>query len=257
MHSAMCCYAGNAQACALLRSHARRKRHSLRCRDHGKFSGDAERAIGLCAVAPHRPPQPLRRNTISNLIHSPGAVAMGNYARVWHTQPKGVPTLLGIARIDSRRGQANANFPRPRGGIGHIANDENLPRGPLSLIPGCFHDVSRFHVNTELKIDCSSAWMQLLRGALASPLAARSPGLRLAFVFALALEIERDCSADEILQSRRIHLVAFVDVDGAPNIPVEAGVEQARRGLQRSSLGKRQLYDVLVRLSGADDAAVG
>ena len=56
---------------------------------------------------------------------------------------------------------------------------------------------------------------------LAGPLAARSPGLRLA----LALEIERHCSADEILQGRLIDLVAFVDVDGAPGIPVEAGVE--------------------------------
>ena len=53
------------------------------------------------------------------------------------------------------------------------------------------------------------------------PLAARSPGLRLA----LALEIERHGSADEILQGRLIDLVAFVDVDGAPDIPLEAGVE--------------------------------
>src|SRR5437879_10740459 len=56
---------------------------------------------------------------------------------------------------------------------------------------------------------------------LVGPLAARSPGLRLA----LALEIERHCSADEILQGRLIDLVGFVDVDGAPDIPVEAGVE--------------------------------
>jgi len=56
---------------------------------------------------------------------------------------------------------------------------------------------------------------------LAGPLAARLPGLRLA----LALEIERHCSADEIPQGRLIDLVAFVDVDGAPDIPVEAGVE--------------------------------
>ena len=54
---------------------------------------------------------------------------------------------------------------------------------------------------------------------LIGPLAARSPGLR------LALEIERHCSADEVLQCRLIDLVALVDVDGAPDIPVEAGVE--------------------------------
>jgi len=60
---------------------------------------------------------------------------------------------------------------------------------------------------------------------LAGPLAAGSPGLRLAL--ALEMEIERHCSADEILQGCLIDLVAFVDVDGAPDIPIEAGVEQA------------------------------
>ena len=42
---------------------------------------------------------------------------------------------------------------------------------------------------------------------------------------ALALEIQRHGRADEIPQGRRIKLVAFVDVDGAPRIPLEAGVE--------------------------------
>ena len=58
---------------------------------------------------------------------------------------------------------------------------------------------------------------------LVGPLAARSWGLRLAL--GLEIEIERHRSADEILQGRLIDLVAFVDVDGAPDIPVEAGVE--------------------------------
>ena len=57
---------------------------------------------------------------------------------------------------------------------------------------------------------------------LVGPLAAGSPGLRLGLRLALALEIERHCSADEILQGRLIDLVVFVDVDGAPDIPVEA-----------------------------------
>ena len=56
---------------------------------------------------------------------------------------------------------------------------------------------------------------------LVGRLAARSPRLRLV----LALEIERHCSADEILQGRLIDLVAFVEVDGPPDIPLEAGVE--------------------------------
>ena len=60
---------------------------------------------------------------------------------------------------------------------------------------------------------------------LAGPLAARSPGLRLGLLLVLALEIERHCSADEILQARLIDLVALADVDGASDIPIEAGVE--------------------------------
>ena len=61
---------------------------------------------------------------------------------------------------------------------------------------------------------------------LAGPLAAGSPGLRLGLRLVLALKIERRCRADETLQGRLIDLVAFVDVDGAPGIPVEAGVEE-------------------------------
>src|SRR5215468_827498 len=68
---------------------------------------------------------------------------------------------------------------------------------------------------------------------LAGPLAGGSPGLRLGLRFVLALEIERHGSADEILQGRLINLVAFMDVDGAPDIPVEAGVEETGRVLQR------------------------
>jgi len=60
---------------------------------------------------------------------------------------------------------------------------------------------------------------------LVGPLAARSPGFRLALRFGLEIQIERHCGADEILQGRLIDLIAFVNVDGAPDIPIEAGVE--------------------------------
>jgi len=50
-------------------------------------------------------------------------------------------------------------------------------------------------------------------------------GLRLALRLGLALEIERHGSTNEVLQGRLIDLVAVVDVDGAPDIPFEAGVE--------------------------------
>ena len=56
---------------------------------------------------------------------------------------------------------------------------------------------------------------------LTGPFPARATGLRLALV----LEIERHGSADQILQSPLIDLVTFVNVDGAPDISVQAGVE--------------------------------
>src|SRR5258708_26421508 len=60
---------------------------------------------------------------------------------------------------------------------------------------------------------------------LVGPLGARLSRLRLGLRLAPAHEIERHCSVDEILQGHRIDLFSFVDVDGAPGIPVEALVE--------------------------------
>ena len=61
----------------------------------------------------------------------------------------------------------------------------------------------------------------LLQRRLFGALATGPPERRLALV----LEIERHGSSDESLQSFLIDLVTFVDVDGAPDIPVEARVE--------------------------------
>src|SRR4051812_32120134 len=69
------------------------------------------------------------------------------------------------------------------------------------------------------------------RNALTGPSGARSPGTRFAFAFIRILDIERRCGADEVRQCRLIDLVTFADVDGAPDIPVEAGVEQTGRVL--------------------------
>src|SRR6185503_4259280 len=41
-----------------------------------------------------------------------------------------------------------------------------------------------------------------------------------------------------------------------PGIALQAGIEEARRILQRSALGEGHLHDTLVGLAGADDAAV-
>src|SRR5262249_51765968 len=47
-----------------------------------------------------------------------------------------------------------------------------------------------------------------------------------------------------------------MEIDGAPGVTFEAGVEEARRVLQRGALGEGHLHDVLVSLARADNAAV-
>jgi len=53
----------------------------------------------------------------------------------------------------------------------------------------------------------------------------RSPGLRLALALVLEIDIERHGGADEILQRGLIDPVAFVDINGAPDVPLQAGGE--------------------------------
>src|SRR6188474_917501 len=73
----------------------------------------------------------------------------------------------------------------------------------------------------------------------------------------VALQIQRDGLTDEVLQCAFVDLVMFLDVDGAPDLPLEARVEETRRIVQRSTLEERQLDHVLVGLTGADPPVVG
>src|ERR1700716_363074 len=62
--------------------------------------------------------------------------------------------------------------------------------------------------------------------------------------------------ANERLQRLFINLVALMEIDGTPGVAFEAGVEEARRVLQRGALGEGHLHDILVRLTGADYSGV-
>src|SRR3979490_3102844 len=68
--------------------------------------------------------------------------------------------------------------------------------------------------------------------------------------------VQRHGGANERLQRLFINLVALMEIDGTPGVAFEAGVEEARRVLQRGALGEGHLHGILVRLTGADDAGV-
>src|SRR5215213_2965544 len=68
--------------------------------------------------------------------------------------------------------------------------------------------------------------------------------------------VELDGLADQRLQRLAVDLLALVDVERAPGVAAEAGVEEIRGVLQRGALGEGQLHLVLVALAGADDPVV-
>ena len=127
----------------------------------------------------------------------------GNWVRIKSITDLRVLSLVGFS--EAKYSSIELNFGRLR------------ERGQLGvLIPNW--------LAYEAGAEALPLWEEIWPGPamkLVGPLAGGSPGLRLAF----ALEIERHCIADEIHHCRLIDLVAFMNVDGAPDIPLEAGVE--------------------------------
>src|SRR6185295_12169615 len=68
--------------------------------------------------------------------------------------------------------------------------------------------------------------------------------------------VQRDGRAKQCLQSRLVDLLALAEVDRAPGVAFETGIEEARRVLQRRASGERQLDGALVGLAGADDSVM-
>ena len=70
--------------------------------------------------------------------------------------------------------------------------------------------------------------------------------------FAFSLTAARD----QLLEGRFIKLVAFAQIDGAPGVPAEAGIEHASRVFDERAARERELHDGLVGLPSADDPVV-
>lgn len=81
-------------------------------------------------------------------------------------------------------------------------------------------------------------------------------GFRFFFGFRLTQTVEGVRLAEESLKRVRVYLLALRNIDGAPGVAFQAGVEQSRRVLQRSALGEGHLHDALVGLASADHPLV-
>jgi hypothetical protein len=108
-------------------------------RNHCKLCSRAKRAIGLCAVTPHRPADPFGRHTVADLIHLPRTVAVRNDAPIRHAVIEGVLPLLEIAGLMPEAAIRMRTSPSGRTRVGHLANHQHIPRQPLLFIPSCPH----------------------------------------------------------------------------------------------------------------------
>lgn len=69
--------------------------------------------------------------------------------------------------------------------------------------------------------------------------------------------VQRYGGANESFESLLVNLVSLMDDYRAKGVAFEAGVEDAFRVLERSSLGEGQPHVVLVGLAGANDPVMG
>lgn len=78
----------------------------------------------------------------------------------------------------------------------------------------------------------------------------------LCFPLPSSRRVQRHGGPNERLERLLVHFVALMKIDGTPGVAFEAGVEEARRVVQRRALEESHLHDTLVSLAGADDSGV-
>ena len=170
---------------------------------------DAEAEVEELAAPASRCVAHVRVRRMKSIIRDTAAAACVSSPLRPESRPMSIGVLndeaqnsFGRLHGDSRR--ARESVQEQHGGLGRITcREEGQLRaaGQAKSLPGRRAHRSR---------------------SRSGPLAARSPGLG----FGRARAIERHGSADESLQGTHVDLVAFVDVDRAPDVSIEAGVEQ-------------------------------
>src|SRR5262249_25667245 len=127
--------------------------------------------------------------------------------------------------------------------------DQNAPRKPRGALPGVFICSDKFVCTDGERPSMSSdATLSGAGRALAGTLPAR-----LSFCFGL---VQGHVGANECHQRLFVYLVALLEVDSTPCVPVKTAVEEAGRILQSRPLGEGHLHDVLVSLAGADQSVM-
>src|SRR5438477_7834267 len=113
---------------------------------------------------------------------------------------------------------------------------------------------SRFQPGMAAMYACTGALPSAFAICGLPPASSAGLGLRLLRSLRLARPVEGDRLANDRLEGSLVNVFSFVDVDRAPDVPVEARVEETNWILQRRTLGKGKLHNALIGFAGADDA---
>src|ERR1700692_4586079 len=69
--------------------------------------------------------------------------------------------------------------------------------------------------------------------------------------------VGRHRGADELLEGSFVDLLPFAEIDRAPRVSLQAGIEELLRVSDGGSASEGELHDLLVRFPCADDAVMG
>lgn len=88
----------------------------------GVLGGGAEGAVGLGPVHPHPLPHAPGVDSIAHGVDDSGRVAVRDHPRVRHGRTEPAAPLLGVAGVDARDGDADADLAGARGGVGQFTD---------------------------------------------------------------------------------------------------------------------------------------
>lgn len=131
--------ARDSQASPLVPRGRRRESRDLLERYDRELGRRAERSVTLRAEAPHPLTQEPTRHALSHDVDSSRPVTVRDDSRVRHPDAEGVPALLGVAGVDARAPDRDADLTRAGKRVLHRTDDEDLPGLALGLVPRCSH----------------------------------------------------------------------------------------------------------------------
>src|ERR1700691_347152 len=150
-----------------------------------------------------------------------------------------------------RGGDTESRPPDARVSRAPRARDRPEPYARLRAMGGRVGSVSECGYRVRPRVRSKGDYRAPNRAACRFSLAFYSGGLTSGFG-----PVQGRGGTKECLQRLLVYLLALVEVDGAPYVPVKTGVEEAGGILQSRTFGEGQLHDALVGLARADHSVV-